>query len=302
MKTLAFRAVPWLIMGAVLGGVATAQTAATPPATAPTIDAFNRMVAPLTAASPSENLVALAKAAGINVLADVDDAGVPTPASAEQKPAEPAKEQTLFKALKELTNAQSWTWRRVAPDTVLLWKQPDFVALAQEIRGAQSAPTAPNFAADAPGAAANLPAEPLNIEPLNVALTRYFATPAAHDDPNNPASWREVPLLELPPELRDRVIASVRDQGSDLQFAASSAVLSDQWWQSAVLKIRELNVPKPRSTQTHDKRTAAEVLADIQDKTNLQKYLFVSGAFNNAGHSANTMLSLGRWEPENAAP
>ena len=256
------------------------------------------MVTPPTAASPTENLLALAKTAGINVLADVDDAGAPTPA-----PAEPGKERTLFKALKEMTGAQSWTWRRVAGDTILLWKQPDFVALAQEIRGAQSAPTAPNFAADAPGAVTNLPADPTQLEPLNVTLTRYFATPAAHSDPDNPASWREVPLVELPPELRDRVIATARaGQGGDLQFAASSAVLGDEWWQTAVLKIRELNVPKQRSPQTPDKRTPAEMLADAQAATNLQKYLFVSGAFNNGGHSSNTMLSLGRWTPEKAAP
>ncbi len=290
MKTLAFRAVPCLLTSALLGGVATAQTAAAPPKSAPVADVFNKMVAPPTAASPSENLLALAKAAGINVLADVDDAGAPTPAPMVQ-----GKERTLFKALKQMTGAQSWTWRRVAPTTILLWKQPDFVALAQEIRGAQSA-SAPANATIAPDVAAI-------AEPLNVALTRYFATPAALSDPKNPASWREVPLLELPPDLRERIIASVRGaQRGDLQFAASSAVLSDEWWQTAVLKIRELNVPPKRSPQTPDKRTPAEMLADLKATTNLQKYLFVSGTFMREGRPANTMLSLGRWAPEKATP
>lgn len=290
MKTLAFRALPCLLTGALLCGVATAQTAATPPTTAPVTDALNRMVAPPTAASPTENLLALAKAAGINVLADVEDAGAPNPAPADQ-----GKERTLFTALKAMTGAQSWTWRRISGDTLLLWKQPDFVALAREIRDEESAPVT-STATIAPDVAAV-------AEPLNVALTRYFATPAALNDPKNPADWREVPLLELPPELRERIIESVRGaQRGDLQFAASGAVLSDEWWKTAVLKIRELGVPAPRSSQTPDKRTPAEMLADLKAETHLQKYLFVSGTFTNAGRSANTMLSLGRWNSEKAAP
>lgn len=290
MKKLAFRVLP-LLSGALLCGVAGAQETPARPA-----NALNVMVAPLPAASPSEALLALAKAANVNVLADVDDANAVAVA-----PAGEGKNQTLFAALKAMTGAQGWTWRRASDETFLLWKQPDFVALARQIRDADATPIPANADNAAAGAAPTLPAAP--PEALNVALTRFFATPAARNDPKNPADWREVPLVELPPELRERIIESVRaTQRGGLQFAAAGAVLGDEFWQTAVLKVRELNVPAPRSQLGPDKRTPAEMLEQARAAPNLQKYLFIAGEFTRDGRPANTMLSLGRWAPEKVGP
>lgn len=295
MKNILFRALP-VLSGALLCAVAHAQDAPARPT-----NPLNGMVTPLPVAPPAETLLALAKAADANVLADVDD--VATPAVA---PVSANREQTLFMALNSLTGTQEWSWRRNAEGTLLLWKSPDFVALARQISDANVASAKAAGATDAAKAtdATKAPAVAApQAEPLGVALTRYFAMPAAHNDPNNPAAWRAVPLSELPPELRDRIIEGARaGQQQDLQFAASSAVLSDEFWKTAVLKLREFNAPAPRVDQTV-KRTPAEILAAAKAApVHLQKYLFVAGDFKRDGGTATTMLSLGRWTPDAATP
>lgn len=300
MKNIIFRAVP-LLSGALLCAVAQAQDAPARPT-----NSLNAMVAPMPAAAPAETLLALAKAADANVLADVDDADVDDAATPAVAPVSADREQTLFMALNSLTSAQDWSWRRDAEGTLLLWKSPDFVVLARQISDANAA-SAKAASAKAAGAtdAAKAPAVAApQSEPLGVALTRYFATPAAHNDPKNPASWRAVPLAELPPALRDRIIDDARaGQQQDLQFAASSAVLSDEFWKTAVLKLREFKAPAPRANQTDNTRTPAEILAEAKAApVTLQKYLFVVGDFKRDSGSATTMLSLGRWTPDAATP
>ena len=272
----------WL-SGALLCGVAHAQQA---PATATNparpANVLNTTVTP-TAATPAETLLALAKDADFNVLADVSNAdAAPTVLAL-------GKERPLFGVLRDLTNAQKWSWQQVEPRTFLMWKLPDTLALAREIIA-----NAPVTTAATPDVAAVVGAD---VEPLNVALTRYFATPAALNDPKNPTDWREVPLLELPPDLRDRIIQSARaEQRGGLQFAASSAVLGDDFWKTAVLKLGELNVPAPLAPGALQKMTPAERIELAKAPANLQKYLFVAGRFDRDGNSATTMLSLGRWE------
>ena len=265
-----------LVGGALLCGVAQAQqTPAAATATRPA-NVLNTLVTSPASATPGESLLALAKAANINVLADVSDAESPAPEKATE-----TKPRTLYAALKELSAAQKWGWRRVSDQTFLLWKQSDTVALARQIMATEAV-------ANAADVAKPVAATPGDAEPLNVALTRYFATPAARNDPNNPADWREVPLAELPPALRERIIASVSGAGrGGLQFAASGAVLGDAFWQDAVLKIRELAEPAPRP-RAGEPQTAPVLI----------KYVFVAGRFERDGKPATTMLSLGRWKAE----
>ncbi len=279
------------LAGALLCGVA---AACAQEATARPTNVLNTRVAPLEAATPTETLLALAKAADINLLADVDDAQ--TPISSREAG---DKARTLFAELNSLSRARNWSWQRVSDQTFLLWKQPDTVALARQIMADEAAANAPTIAG-APNAVTAAPAVgEVTSEPINVALTRYFATPAARNDADNPASWRAVPLLELPPALRERIIESARGaQRGGLQFAAAGAVVSDEFWKTAVLQVREMNVPAPRPPQTQ-KRTPAEIIAAAKAPAEKRKFLFVVGQFERQDISATTMLSIGRW---NEAP
>ena len=287
MKNTDYRAWRW-VAGALLCGVAVAHAQEAPARPA---NLLNTKVAPLTAATPTETLLALAKAADINLLADVDDA--PTTATDDNASAKPG---TLFAALNSLSRSRSWSWQRVSDQTFLLWKQPDIVALARQI-GADEAAANALTVAGAPTAATAAPIiEGAATEPINAALTRYFATPAARGDADNPASWRAIPLLELPPDLRARIIESARgEQRGGLQFAAAGAVVGDEFWKTAVLQVRELSVPAPRPPQSQ-KMTPAEIRAGARAPAEKQKFLFVVGQFERGGTNMTTMLSIGRWK------
>lgn len=283
MKNNRFRVWPWLAGASLCGAIpARAQEAPTRPA-----NVLNTLVAPLDAATPTETLLKLAQAADINLLADVDDA------EATALPREPSdKPRTLFSLLKELGATRDWSWQRASDRTFLAWKQPDVVALARQIMANEAAPNG----ATAPVAPAVADA---TAEPVNVALTRYFATPAAHNDPKKPADWREVPLLELPPELRERIIESVRgQQRGGLQFAASGAVLGAEFWKTAVLKLSEINAPAPLAPGALQNMTPQQRIELAKAPGTPQKYLFVVGQFERDGQPATTMLSLGRWKTD----
>ena len=232
---------------------------------------MNAPVAILPPAAPAETLIALAKAADINVLADFES--VPAPATAPAM-LENNAERPLHTVLRRWSDERDWSFSRRDQRTFLLWNRPDLLALARDVRAAQVAETAP--AAFAPDALA-APAD----EPLNVALTRFFATPAARNDPKNPADWRDVPVMELPPPLRERLLQSViGSQRAGLGFAAAGAVLDDAFWATATLKLRAMSTPLAQG--------GAAPAAP---------FLFIAGQVPYGSGGASTLLSLGRYVP-----
>lgn len=270
------------LLGCDLAHAQPAKTSA--PASARPVNALNVRVEPLTSALAGQALIELAQRADVNLLADLDEA-VPFKDAGE-------KPTTLRSTLNRLSRANGWSWRRQSAQTFLLWKQPDALALARQIYAAP-AETAP--ASTAPAATpldANIAAAP--VEPLNVALARFLA---AHNDSPDAAQWRDVPLLELPPELRERITDSLQAQTRDgLQFAASGAVLGDEFWTKAVLKIVALPAPRPRGAARPKPGEKPDANAPKQE------YLFVTGRFAHGNGGATTMLSLGRWPLAEAAP
>ena len=238
-------------------------------------DAMNAPVAILPPAAPAETLIALAKAADINVLADF--ASVPAPATAPAM-LENDAERPLHTVLRRWSDERDWSFSRRDQRTFLLWNRPDLLALARDVRAAQNTEAAQNADAVTPAVAA--PVAPAD-EPLNVALTRFFATPAARNDPKNPADWRDVPVMELPPPLRERLLQSViGSQRAGLGFAAAGAVLDDAFWATATLKLRAMSTPLAQG--------GAAPAAP---------FLFIAGQVPYGSGGASTLLSLGRYVP-----
>ena len=165
---------PALLGGVLLScGIARAQQAPTAPPDARPANVLNVTVAPLAPAPTGAALLELAKAANINLLADLDDAAPASVATLD-------KTLTLHAALNRLSGENGWSWRRLDERTFGLWKQPDLIALARAVVADANA-NAPATQTPAMPGAAQLPGAGAELEPLNVALTRFFAAPAARN-------------------------------------------------------------------------------------------------------------------------
>lgn len=165
-----------------------------------------------------EYLVTMARAADVNIIADATQ--IPAASKVEK-----STDQVLGGAIESFTRAHQMRARRFGERTFLFWKNPeiDKVALAHRIMKRYR------------DERAALPPLPHGIE---AAWTKYFREAHGWGGDWETADLN-VPLAQLPPELRARVHVEVQDH----LFAMSggSLLFQDEVWQRGRLFVGSLD-------------------------------------------------------------
>jgi hypothetical protein len=218
-----------------------------------------------------ELLLSLAHTANFNFLADAT-----TPPRSEPKPtaqiAGPTsvpygQAATLGILLDRLAEERRLTWRQEG-QTLLFWPEPDLIAAARAITADETVSVSKPTPAKSPD--------------MENELRTYLAKLPGWSE-LKPGDKRDVPLSQLPPELRDWVISQARNQVLDPeQMENWKAWLTDAFWQKAILQIQELNSPMPGGA-THATGKPLTML-------------FVGGLVETPGRRGVTMMSIAKIE------
>ncbi len=232
MKPVAFPALSCGLMTLLLIATgASAQTEA-PPKEAPTKKDTIRLVIPsneamkrtwewlrgrgkldlsIQAATVDEHLVSLARAADFNFIADATDFPAVQTRVTNQQRSFDWEIADFFRAQK--LSSLLWSER-----TFLLWRQPDMTALGPLIAADEKARTLRN---------------PLTEAEMNEQFTDYFKRVHGwNGEPQNLSV--KVRIADLPPALRDNVLAMTRDRLISPQHLAWFA---EDFWENARIAI-----------------------------------------------------------------
>jgi len=217
------------------GGVLAVAQNAVPPASATA--EVSPLAHPVTVAAgsrtPDAELVELARAAHVNMLADASNmAGAMSV---------PVREGKLYGNLNLLAKERHLTWRRSGDNTVLAWDEPDVLSLAQRV--ALTLIPAPKTPAttDAPATTpATVPASPDGTS-LNQELTKFFARPEQRGATAQ-EGWKDAPLVTLPAPLRAQVLDAIRARTSRQTASVDALWLSDDFWKGMRLRIKNIDM------------------------------------------------------------
>lgn len=289
MKILSLLLSPALTLGVCNGPALAQQT----PAALPVVpDPLKRSVTlPPQGASLDDDLIALGRAAKINLIADASQWAEGAPALGEPRTGLPS-------ALLGRDGPTSLSWLAQG-DTLLVWTRPDTLVLARRIAGGESirrvalppAPSAPalNFAVPAPG-------QPLDIKALIDAAraaqnsqeelwqTRWneYLSELADGQARGPGWTRDIALSDLPPDLH--AYALVRAQEyllPSVQMAHWKAWMTEEFWQTARLSIRNI-----------DTMTAGAKVTDPPQKKAISMLVLSNTLQVTPGQRGNTMMSI----------
>ena len=298
MKLPLITLTPFLVWG--MGGLALAQQAATPPA--PSAPLKRSVTLPSPGTSLDDDLIALGRAAKINVIADASTWPADAPALSGARTGNPNR---LLAANEPL--ALSWLGQG---DTVLVWARPDILALGRRIAAGESiqriavppiaiAPIAvtPNAPSPPKPLAAGTPRfsgldiqelienarRAQNAEPQawNARWNEYLST-LAPAQKREPGWTRDVALSDLPPDLHDFVLAHAQEflLPTDL-MEHWKAWMTEDFWKTARLNIRDV-----------DTMVAGKTATDPLQKRALSM-LFIRNTLQVVpGQRGNTMMSI----------
>lgn len=252
-------------------------------------------------ADVDDYLLDLGRAADVNIFADATSLAPPKPMAPYLSGAQHGPMPML---LERLARAQNLTYSRRDAKTLLLWDAPDIPALANRIIAGE---TITMLTVEAPPASASTP----NPGPTGFALPRAAGLrPSpflgmAQTDPEMATLWksylrerfgwdgetpgfsRTIPVADLPPDLRARVLAKTQAYLLNPGLMAQwKAYLSDEFWQTARLQFRSMEQGG---------------LPGVRKQT--LQVLFISGVVNEGnGRRGHSMWSIGlRPLPPNSA-
>ncbi len=246
---------------------------------------------PAPSLSSSQALHDLAKEARLSFLADADDLDQTPTLPVEQQPADAPKMRPLRGVLNDWSDAHALNWKKMGDGTLLAWSAPDPLALLArwKTEARLAAPSIPTSTSPSPAPLdpkTGFPARPLapaqaGPSELSLSLSRLLA------DANKDATGaRTKAVVELPEDVRQKILAlaplAPASASQDTGDQAQVAVLSDEFWQSATLHLKNFNVP--------------DLGPDGKPRPHLIPILFVSGHFPApAGRVGSVMLGLTQW-------
>ena len=216
-----------------------------------------------------------------------------------------------WKRLSDNTPSGTLPGTTLPSGTLLVWSAPDPMALVAKWRA--EVPVAPTPGAPAtPAASTATPPAPLGVfsfdpksrgrgkslgvpapltasekatQELTLALRRAFTPdPAALAPDQKAASPREKAVVDLPAEVREKILAlaAVAPATEGVMDQGQVAVLGEEFWKSATLHLQNSDLPS--------------VGADGKAHSQLMPILFVTGHFRSAnGQLATLMLGLATW-------
>jgi len=194
--------------------------------------------------TPDDELIAVAEAADINIVADATD--LPTQSSLVETPWHGKLPWKLWNLVKEITAGRMMAWDPQPDDkTFLFWKQPSTETLRAALQQPQVVTSITSQADD------------LSIRRR---LSEYLRDRHGWDGakPNFAVS---VPLSQLPEDLQREMIAAAQKAPALLPTGFLQAITNKDSWQTARLK---LVMPKNRSRQPIDAQYPQLVLSFSQ--------------------------------------
>ena len=208
-------------------------------------------------AGTDDQLIKLARAAKINVMADASDwAENAKKVDAPAATLTVSKKQPLLEWLRDMAYANRLTWQRNAGNTVILWSEPDIVPLTRRVV-AEAAAQWPQVEIEAkaalhdkldPALVARLDAEPekwslaMGQHALfNIVLLDSLTTLAKERgwDGQNQNFRLKLGDDAIPAALRSQIILSQRILQAQPERIAARGWLDDQTWQKARLFVRK---------------------------------------------------------------
>lgn len=290
---------PFLAWGA-YGGAALAQSVAVAPA-AP--DPLKQSVAlPATGTSLDDDLIALGRAAKINIIADASQWPTDAPALSGPRTGPPP---TLLQANTE--RPLSWL---AGDNALLVWTRPDILVLARRIAAGEditriAMPPVPATAVAAVAPVAKPDAKfGAGVSRFNGVDIQSLMQTARLAQQNEPSYWnarwneylsalpdgktrapgwtRDIALSDLPPDLHAFVLASAQDDllPDDLMAHWRSWVTED-FWKTARLSIRDM-----------DTTVAGQKMTDPPQKKKVSM-LFIGNTLQvTPGQRGNTSMSI----------
>ena len=175
----------------------------------------------LKASTPDDELVAVADAADVNIIADATD--LPTQSTLVETPWPGKQPWALWNLVKEITSRRMMAWYPMADDkTFLFWNQPDLAALRKALQEKDVVTTiAPQR-------------DDLTIRRELISLLRdQYGW-----DGITPNFAVSIPFSRLPINLsRDMVAATQQPQATTQPRGFLQTAISDDFWQKARLKL-----------------------------------------------------------------
>lgn len=217
-------------------------------------------------ATADDQLIKLARAAKINVMADASDGPVDKPADKLKNAAAGtiagttltvAKKQTVLDWLRDMAAANHLTWQRSGGNTVMLWPKLDLVPLARDVTAAAIArrpqiisAIKPDLQATlAPELVARLDAEPDQWSTVQdrFLLYQYVVDNSLRTLLQKQQGWDgkdqnfqlQLKGEAVPADLRSHLIVLRRLIQSQPDQVRSAAWLNDETWQKARLMVQQ---------------------------------------------------------------